>query len=397
MAKHSFEARVSSVLNVLDPQRDTATTAQRGRAESATRRPSHPSDVLSRVHDILRQMPADEVGDPAAFQKAYTTLLKHGESALKEVAVAADARRLSPDHLGSLEAIVIADGSRPSFLLRNGGRFDPNHPFLASWHDDMLAFAPDLRRLAASVGRIQPVNGNAANYFGTGTLIDHNKGLVLTNFHVLDAARETPGISIDGGDRELKVTGDLVIDFDAESGTTSRNRFRVVPASLPEGFGIGFAGMDAAVLRIEPIDPQSKLPAYAPALSVDPDLSSGSSTTLVTVGFPGEPIPDNPPGATVDWHFVLTTLFGNRFGVKRVAPGRFRLAPGSVQGDAFDRVMSHDATTFGGASGSLMFAWKDQGTPGYGLHFAGATLSANYALSLHRAADALKAIGVPLV
>ena len=99
----------------------------------------------------------------------------------------------------------------------------------------------------------------------------------------------------------------------------------------------------------------------------------------------------------MDWHFVLTTLFGNRFGVKRVAPGRFRLAPGSVQGDAFDRVMSHDATTFGGASGSLMFAWKDQGTPGYGLHFAGATLSANYALSLHRAADALKAIGVPLV
>ena len=218
MAKHSFEARVSSVLNVLDPQRDTATTAQRGRAESATRRPSHPSDVLSRVHDILRQMPADEVGDPAAFQKAYTTLLKHGESALKEVAVAADARRLSPDHLGSLEAIVIADGSRPSFLLRNGGRFDPNHPFLASWHDDMLAFAPALRRLAASVGRIQPVNGNAANYFGTGTLIDHNKGLVLTNFHVLDAARETPGISIDGGDRELKVTGDLVIDFDAAKG-----------------------------------------------------------------------------------------------------------------------------------------------------------------------------------
>ena len=70
---------------------------------------------------------------------------------------------------------------------------------------------------------------------------------------------------------------------------------------------------------------------------------------------------------------------------------------GALIAEAFDRVMSHDATTFGGASGSLMFAWKDKGTPGYGLHFSGAALSANYALSLQRAADALKAIGVPLV
>ncbi len=389
-----FGTRVSEVLEALAARGDTVPVGQSGRSESAANSRPHPDDVLTRVEDILKRMPADEVSDPDAFQKAYTTLLQHGESALKEVA--ADRRNLSPDHLGSLEAIVIADGSRPSFLLRNGGNFDPKHPFLAAWHDDMLAFAPDLRRLAAAVGRIQPANGNAANFFGTGTLIDRNKGLVLTNFHVLDAARETPGISIDGEDRELKVTGDLVIDFDAESGTTGRNRFRVVHASLPEGFGIGFAGMDAAVLRIEPIDAQSKLPAVAPSLSGDADLSNGSSSTLVTVGFPGEPIPDNPPGATVDWHFVLTTLFGNRFGVKRVAPGRFRLSPGSVQGDAFGRVMSHDATTFGGASGSLMFAWKDEGAPGYGLHFSGATLSANYALSLQRSADALRAIGVPL-
>jgi serine protease len=393
----SFDARVNSVLEVLGPQAEASRYGRAGRAESAEARQNHPSDVLARVESVLQRMPADEVEDSAAFQKAYAMLLTHGELALKQLGRGATSQRLSADHLGSLEAIVIADGSRPSFLLRNGGRFDPEHPFMGLWKDHMLDFAPDLRRLAAAVGRIQPVNGNAANYFGTGTLIDRNKGLVLTNFHVLDAARESPGIAIDGEDRELKVTGDLVIDFDAESGTNGRNRFRVVHASLPEGFGIGFAGIDAAVLRIEPMDPQSKLPAYAPALSVDPDLSSGSSTTLVTVGFPGEPIRDNPPGATVDWHFVITTLFGNRFGVKRVAPGRFGLAPGSVEGDAFERVMSHDATTFGGASGSLMYAWKDQGTPGYGLHFSGATLSANYALSLQRAADALKAIGVPLV
>lgn len=113
MVSTSFEARVSGVLNVLDPKRNNAPAAQRGRAESAVRWPSHPKDVLTRVQDILRRMPSDEVGAPAAFHKAYATLVRHGESAFKEVASGADSRRLSPDHIGSLEAIIVADGSRP--------------------------------------------------------------------------------------------------------------------------------------------------------------------------------------------------------------------------------------------------------------------------------------------
>jgi hypothetical protein len=43
-----------------------------------------------------------------------------------------------------------------------------------------------------------------------------------------------------------------------------------------------------------------------------------------------------------------------------------------------------------------VFAWKDEGTPAFGLHFSGATLSANNAVSLHKAADALRNIGVPI-
>jgi len=61
---------------------------------------------------------------------------------------------MTADELASLEAIVVADGSRPSFLLR-GGNFDPNHPFLRDWREDMIAFAPTLKHLAGSVGRVQ--------------------------------------------------------------------------------------------------------------------------------------------------------------------------------------------------------------------------------------------------
>lgn len=360
----------------------------------------HPSDVLARVDAVLAHMPADEVGDEQQFKKALQTLIEYGEPALQKLArpAAPSASGMTPDHLASLEAIVVADGSRPSFLLREGGNFEHGHPFLGDWRDDMLGFASTLQVLAGSVGRVQPANGNAALFVGTGVLVDRDKGLVLTNYHVVDEARTNFGIGMQGADRILRVTGDLVIDFDGETGTTSRNRFRVKEVQLPEGFGRGFAGLDAAVLRIEEFDPaESKLPAKVPTLSADADYANGASSTLVTVGFPGPPEAVTPMGTTVDWTFVIKTLFGNRFGVKRVAPGRFMQGPGTIAGDGFGRVLTHDATTFGGASGSLVFAWNDQGSPAFGLHFSGATLSANNALSLHKAANALRQIGVPLV
>src|SRR5262249_26772279 len=158
------------------------------------------------------------------------------------------------------------------------------------------------------------------------------------------------------------------------------NRFRVKEVLLPKGFGPGFTGLDAAVLRIEQLDQtESRLPAEAIKLSSDVDYANGVSATLITIGFPGEPDPVTPLGKTIDWNFVIKTLFGNRFGVKRVAPGRFMASPGTVEDDTLGHVLTHNATTFGGASGSLVFAWKDQGSPAFGLHFSGATLSANNA------------------
>lgn len=359
----------------------------------------HPSDVLARVNHVFEHMPPDEVDDEESFKQALQTLIEHGEPALRKLGEpgAASANGMTPDQLGSLEAIVVADGSRPSFLLRGGGNFDQNHPFLGGWTDDMLSFAPNLRALAGSVGRVQPVNGNASLFIGTGVLVDRNKGLVLTNYHVVDEARTNFAIGMEGSDRTLRVTGDLVIDFDGETGTTGRNRFRVKEVQLPEGFGPGFAGLDAAVLRVEEFDgAESELPAKVPRLSADPDYANGISRTLVTIGFPGPPEAVTPAGTSIDWTFVIRTLFGNRFGVKRAAPGRFMQGPGTIAGDAFGRVLTHDATTFGGASGSLVFAWNDEGSPAFGLHFSGATLSANNAVSLHRAASSLRQIGVPI-
>lgn len=358
-----------------------------------------PDEVLGRVDAVLRAMPRDEVPDPAAFEQALKTLFLYGEGALRKLALPESdtpAFGLSGDQMASLEAIVITDGSRPSFLLRQGA-VAAEHPFLADWRDPMADFASRLQTLAGAVGRIQPGGGHASRFAGTGTLVDRDKGLVLTNFHVVDDARSVFGVEMENdGAGGLRVLGELFIDFDGEVGTAGENLFKVVAVQLPPGAGRGFGALDAAVLRIESAGPNSRLPDAQALLSADMHFANGGSEMLATIGFPGTPTQSSPLGTTVDWNFVVKTLFGNRFGVKRVAPGKFMAPPGSVTLDASKRVLTHDATTFGGSSGSLIFALGEEAAPAFGLHFAGVTLSANHAVALARAADALRSVGLAL-
>lgn len=355
-------------------------------------------DVLQRVQSLLSSLPPEEIGDPAAFKQAVKLLLQNGAPGLERlIGSASSDQALLPEQLAWTEAVVLADGTRPSFLLTEGA-FKKDHPFLGGWRNDMLSFAPQLRGIAACVGRIQPAAGSAANFIGTGTLVDAGKGLVLTNYHVYEAARQRWGVAMqESGGGVIQVKGDLFIDFVAESGNPASKRWRVREVRLPAGAAVGFAGLDAAVMSIEPVDGDAgALPSTKIALSASADYADGASPTFLTIGYPAAPDPSAPGNGDVDWNFVIQTLFNNRFGVKRAAPGRFLLPPGSVEGDSFAQVFSHDATTFGGASGSLLFAWKDEGAPAFGLHFAGATLSANYAESLARTAQALRGVGLTL-
>lgn len=373
---------------------------ERAEGTQGSGEPVHPDDVLAPLDDLVKRLPADEVGDPEVFKAELKKLIEHGEPAVRKLLLGTpqDAEGMSKGELAAAEAVIIANGSRPSFLLR-GGAFQADHPFLGRWAGDMEAFRPFLTDIAGRVGRLQPASGGAADYNGTGTLVDAAKGLVLTNYHVVKHARDVSKLAMEDHGQTLRVKGDWVIDFCGESGSTDRRRWRVEEVRLPDGVGVSFGGLDAAVLRIAPFGPESTLPDFAVplVLSADANYAIGSgSKTLATIGFPGEPDTTNPPGASVDWSYVIKTLFNNRFGLKRVAPGEFLCGVGTVPGNAPGHVLSHDATTFGGASGSLVFAIREDKTPAFALHFAGETLAANYAVSLHKAAAALKKTGLDI-
>ena len=126
-------------------------------------------------------------------------------------------------------------------------------------------------------------------------------------------------------------------------------------------------------MRIEPID-GAKMPKQALRFDATPAaFTQAQSTTICTVGFPGPPKREQGPKGEIDWNFVIRTLFGDLFGVKRLAPGRLLETFGAVEFDPLGIVFGHEATTFGGASGSAMIGWENETMPGFGLHFSGLT------------------------
>jgi hypothetical protein len=328
--------------------------------------------------------------DEPARKRALDLLLAHAEPALQKIK--SRDFSLGPDELCAMEAIIIADGSRPSFLL-SGGRVAMDDPFVGEWEGSLVASRDAVERVAKAVGRIQPAGGNASYYIGSGTLVDRAERLVLTNFHVIEQARTLHGIAMHDDGGRLVVEGDFEIDFAAESGVLDTRRFRIAEVRLPEGAGAVFGGIDAAVCRLEPLDDGVTLPDAVRPLSPSAQYATGEISSMALIGFPGEPAKDK--GDKVDWNFVIAELLGRRFGVKRLAPGRFRHGLGTHPLDTGKRAIGHDATTFGGASGALVVAWLDDGAPGFALHFGGETVESNYALSFAKARAVLEPLGVP--
>jgi hypothetical protein len=228
--------------------------------------------------------------------------------------------------------------------------------------------------------------------------VDAEKGLILTNYHVLDDAMQKFFVPTQRINPTLiRILGELHIDFLGEANSFDSRRFRIVEANLDPDSGRGFGRLDAVTMKIEPIDDESVMPDKAIKFSPQVlDLTKTSSRDLCTIGFPGPPVEEQGPSGRVNWTFVSKTLFGDAFGVKRLAPGRVIRMPGRIEKDSLKIVFGHDATTFQGASGSPVFAWGVDGQPAIGLHFAGDIEVSNYALTSAAVATQFRALGVPL-
>lgn len=351
------------------------------------------AEVTGRVEAAAEQQLAAglDVDDARDFRAALDVLLRTTERATRRLDNDPEAP-LDPDELAALETVVRTDGTRPSLLVRDGG-VHPGQPLATHWASDIAGAGDPLRRAIAATGRVEPAHPSGNSFFGTCWIIDSAAGRALTNLHVLHAMRKRLPHAIARSGSGFRVFDGAFVDFRAESGSAGTHRFRVVEA-VPSGVeGHGFARLDAAVLRIEPLpDGPSEIPE-AIAVSTSPDGPLGRFDSCCIVGYPGRP--EHTAGTVdgVDWQWVNRSLFGKLYGVKRLAPGIAHRPLGSLPGDTHEWVFGHDATTLGGNSGSPVLAWDDTS---FGLHFAGITMESNCAHGLSAIATQLEALGVPI-
>jgi hypothetical protein len=353
--------------------------------------PARPDDIADRIESTLSRMPAEEISDPKEFRQALDTLLRETRRATRTLA---SAGQLSPGELNALEAVVHTDGTRPTLLMRDDS-YDPQHPLAGDWTGALTDIHADVGVIAKAVGRIEPVNGTAHSYFGTGWVIDTDRGLILTNMHVLEKIWQTvPDVVVRVGN-DFEILDSVYIDFAGEAGRTRANRFRVVKATPSGVEGSGYARLDAAVMQIEPTEESQEIPQALPPRP-DSDGPLGNLDAVYVIGYPGPPAFFGGVNDGVNWRRIYRALFGNLYGVKRFAPGIVHKPLGTLIGDTRSWVFGHDATTLGGSSGSPVVGFVDGKMAAFGLHFAGASEVTNSAHALSAAAEELRAIGVPL-
>jgi V8-like Glu-specific endopeptidase len=312
-----------------------------------------PQDRVEYVQDAMQRIVKDYLNnDPRLIEIAERIVKDGGEGLHLMSAGDEEALRRRPEILGGLEAIVRTDGSRPSFLIRNGEIDRASSP-LGGWAGLLEDSAGRLRDAIACVGRID-IPGSSVGFMGTGFLIQEN--LIVTNRHVLQvSARQYNGT--------WKFSDGAAIDFGHEfRGRDSVNRRKLKRVVFCGNKAINFDSIDHSKLDLALIELESA--SASRTIKVLPlNLSptwAAVGKRIVTIGYPGSPpFMLYPPT-------LLEQLFQSTYGYKRIAPGELIASQTGV----LPWTLTHDATTLGGNSGSVvLLAGNEQVSAG--LHYGG--------------------------
>jgi hypothetical protein len=280
-----------------------------------------PESALARVRAIVgpANFPATAEGALAA---AAMDKLKDPE-----------ADRPTARELAALEMMIRM--MRPAPKYEDGRLEDLGEPEFADTFRNWDDFRERLEPLKGSIGRIDVSQTSPA---GTGFLVGDE--VLATNRHVLDV--------LSRGTRVLQ-PGQGTVWFQAELHPANAE------APVPIDSVIAFHDvLDIALLRVKP----SKRPALSIAA-----IAPAVEEQVAAVGHPFDDPVNNP--------LFTRIIFGNSWGVKRVAPGEVTAEGTSIVG--------HDCSTLGGNSGSPLMSMNNAEV--VGLHFGGGFLWRNEAVT----------------
>jgi endonuclease G, mitochondrial len=253
-----------------------------------------------------------------------------------------DSRRLS-------EAIIL-EVVRPVLFVRNG-MFDVAK--LPEIEAKLKGVRKAMIKPIQSVGRIELADHDTYDWCGTGWRIDDD--LIVTNRHVVSIFAQRQGQTFKFRLNQLSKQVRAHIDFREEFEGIENEEFGI--AEILWIADDSSQAPDIAIMRVK------KDPGLPGPLSLtNKKISSGQE--IAVIGYPAK---DSRNDAT-----VMSDVFQDIYDVKRFAPGEI-VRPGDNTW-----YLTHDASTLGGNSGSVVLDLATREV--VGLHFGGSFRKTNYAV-----------------
>ncbi|MDQ3707343.1 MAG: DNA/RNA non-specific endonuclease [Chloroflexota bacterium] len=249
-----------------------------------------------------------------------------------------------------MEAIIRETG-RPVLLVQ---RDTFEVPELEEWKSRLGPTKSKLEHAIRSVGRVELSDHDTFPWVGTAWMITED--VAVTNAHVArifarrEGRRYVPRFNLGG--TAIRARVDFKVEYKVDA---------VREVDVEEVLFIAEDGdniPDIAFLRLR-TGPGIQLP---PPLVLS-SLDSAEERVVAAIGYPME---DSRSRAT-----LRRNVFGEIYNVKRLAPGRVMTFGSSYY-------FTHDCSTLGGNSGSVIIDVETG--EALGLHFGGTELSANYAV-----------------
>jgi V8-like Glu-specific endopeptidase len=317
------------------------------------------SAIKDRVESTRRELHRivkEYLCDRPELHEIADEIAEQGQVALRAVGEEDESQLADGRIFASLEVIVRTDGSRPSFMVRNGEP-DPTTSPVGEWAGTLSDSAAKFRQFLGCVGRIDDPS-SSQKFQGTGILIGERT--VLTNRHVLQAVATE--IENDGWQLKPNIAIDFGREFRARDSVGRRSITGVIFAgSMHIDRNVDLRKLDVALLELEPA---TERPTELLAMDIAPDWGQ-PETGIFICGYPGNPGafgPDSPS--------LLELLFKSTFGFKRLAPGLVTTVAEDLPESPRQWTLGHDGTTLGGNSGSAVFVIGRENVVA-GLHFGG--------------------------
>ncbi len=314
-------------------------------------------EKAAKSEEQINRIIEEFLGNDTKLKLIAKKIAVEGKDALK--AVAADDNSYlekNPYKATYLEVIVRTDGTRPSFLIQNGKVNFQSSPE-SDWAGVFATGGDCLTHAIECVGRINDAGGYQV---GTGFLI--HQDLIITNRHVLQEIATLENVG--GWKMKPNYKIDFGFEFRAQKSLNARGLESVlfVPPDYIDPYDIDHFKLDLVVIKLSPA-PIEMTPIQLLSFGLATEWATPGEI-IFTIGYPGN------PGlyGLQTYGTLLDQLFKSTFGYKRIAPGEIIVSEGEVK----DWTVTHDATTLGGNSGSLIVT-VNNACIAAGLHYGGKT------------------------